>query len=645
MKMKIPNNFIDKHYIGKRIFTINIFLVYINIAYGQNISNEIDILGQECAKGEYKSCKKLAKIAKNSANLNERMEAVDKINDKSVLTDIARNPKYYNNVESNTAWKIRIAAAQKINDTSFINDCAKRLAKTSVVDLKVHQKLIEIITDQSILRYIAKKGYWPEVRDAAIKKLTDQIKKLTDQNLLKKIAENDEYFELRFAAIEMITDQSFLYDIAIKSYRYNRMMSEVAINTITNQSVLADIVKNSTIKEQKEYAFKKITDQSVLIDIAKINKDMRHAALKNITDQSFLIDIFENDKDMRYEVLENITDQSFLNEIANNGKVDNYVREAAVKKINEQSVLIKIAKNDKEDYRVREAALENITDQNVLIEIAKNGKADNSVREAAVKKINDQSVLIKIAKNDKEDDRVREAAINKITDQSALKDIVNSNNRYYIIRAGINNLIDQNILSDIVKNDKDTYRCKTAFKRITDKSIIQDVFMNSKNIDFLLKYCYNDFDVTHHYKELMNIINSYKDNRYSLAGLKLIPLDTILKRYYPDLKIFVKCIDEEDQYYMKNIIGLWITIDFLIEVNLNGSPKQYFYKGQRGTELENIYSIGKHEGIININEICEDILSPLSKNDLINISQKSDIKYLRESAARMLNSNKNYKIE
>ena len=46
--------------------------------------------------------------------------------------------------------------------------------------------------------------------------------------------------------------------------------------------------------------------------------------------------------------------------------------------------------------------------------------------------------------------------------------------------------------------------------------------------------------------------------------------------------------------------------------------------------------MGMHRGTININEICEFLLAPISKEDLLKISKESDVIYLREAAKNML---------
>ena len=44
----------------------------------------------------------------------------------------------------------------------------------------------------------------------------------------------------------------------------------------------------------------------------------------------------------------------------------------------------------------------------------------------------------------------------------------------------------------------------------------------------------------------------------------------------------------------------------------------------------------EHIGYIDIDEICEFLLSPLSKDDLLQISIESDVVYLHETATKML---------
>jgi len=78
-------------------------------------------------------------------------------------------------------------------------------------------------------------------------------------------------------------------------------------------------------------------------------------------------------------------------------------------------------------------------------------------------------------------------------------------------------------------------------------------------------------------------------------------------------------------------------LTYSIKIKTNKLTKSFFYQGEEGKMFEHDYDIKDlRYGLININEICEFILSPVSKENLLKISKESDIYYLRETAKRML---------
>jgi len=128
----------------------------------------------------------------------------------------------------------------------------------------------------------------------------------------------------------------------------------------------------------------------------------RFIAIEFLTDQSVLTRIAKQDKDssIREEATTKLTDQTALADIAIlDGDSD--VRLAASKKLTEQAVLSRIATQDK-DHRVRLAATELLTNQTVLTQVAQKDE-DPTVRSVAVMKLMDQKLLEKIIKNEKDE--------------------------------------------------------------------------------------------------------------------------------------------------------------------------------------------------------------------------------------------------
>lgn len=172
-----------------------------------------------------------------------------------------------------------------------------------------------------------------------------------------------------------------------------------AVETLTDQVVLAEIARTDENRKVCEAAFGKLTDQSILAGIARIGWEedyVRVAAIQKLADQALLAEIAK-------------TDEKWV------------VREAAVRKMTDQSILAGIARKFLEEDHVRVAAVERLTDQTLLAEIVQK-ESRKDVCLAAVKRLTDQALLAEIAKTNEKWD-VRMAAKNKVTDQTLLAGI------------------------------------------------------------------------------------------------------------------------------------------------------------------------------------------------------------------------------
>jgi hypothetical protein len=159
-----------------------------------------------------------------------------------------------------------------------------------------------------------------------------------------------------------------------------------AVESLTDQDVLANIAKNDVDWRVRETAVKRLTSQTILADVAK-NDDwgsVRKAAVDRVTDQAVLADIakHDEDEDVRKVAVDRVTDQTMLTDIAKNASSSS-VRKAAVDRVTDQSALADVAGNDK-DEDVRKAAMKHVTDQAVLADVVKAGK-DSPVRKLARK--------------------------------------------------------------------------------------------------------------------------------------------------------------------------------------------------------------------------------------------------------------------
>ncbi len=237
-----------------------------------------------------------------------------------------------------------------------------------------------------------------------------------------------------------------------------------------------------------------------------------------------------------------------------------------------------------------------------------------------------------IVKNDR-DATVRQAAIDRISDQSILVNIAKSDLDWSLRKVAFNKITDPSVLSYIAKNDKDATVRQEASEKAIEKIITS------------LNYSFNKLNAANNYKLIIPVLNSNVSNYSSLAALKIIPCDTILKTHYGRLEITVDYNQGSQEYTEPNKpysgrppTKYWLYKDYLIKVILDNSVKEFNYSGQRGATTEYETAItDMHEGTIEINEICDTIVAPLTRESLLVIAKKSDVKYLREAAMRMIN--------
>ncbi len=284
-----------------------------------------------------------------------------------------------------------------------------------------------------------------------------------------------------------------LVDIA-KNTKKNLAVRKAAIEKLTDQTILADIVKNtssfySSSSDIRKAAIEKLTDQTLLADIAKNanSSNIQKAAIEKLTDQTILADIVENtfSLDVRKAAIEKLTDQTLLADIAKNTKGLWAVRKAAIEKLTDQTILADIAKNTKEFWAARTAAIEKLTDQTILADIVKKTYSSD-ISKATIEKLTDQTILADIAKN-ANSLNVRKAAIEKLTDQTEkltdqtlLADIAKNTKGLWAVRkAAIEKLTDQTILADIAINEKDSDVREAAVVKLTDKTILKELMSQS----------------------------------------------------------------------------------------------------------------------------------------------------------------------
>jgi len=232
-------------------------------------------------------------------------------------------------------------------------------------------------------------------------------------------------------AVAQITDKQKLVRIATEAPHYMaRKAAIVKLDENQHQGLFANIAKYDVNKHVCVAAANKLTDQVLLADVVKKAKDnqVRKIILNKLDKQhqELFAQIAKTDSDKLVRIIscEKLSDQMLLADLAKNAK-DTEIRQIAIEKMNEwhQILYCEIAKDYASDDSLREAAMRKLTNQDLILEIAKNAKY--GLRHLAIEKLDrlqHQTLFSEIAKNDR-DEKVRKSAIKKLSDQSLLADI------------------------------------------------------------------------------------------------------------------------------------------------------------------------------------------------------------------------------
>jgi hypothetical protein len=264
---------------------------------------------------------KLAQIAREAPGWKVRENAIKKLLDQSVLIDIASNADEHDD--------FRLLATKKLTDKDIQQEAYAKIAKDEQYNhgklTKAVSYALSEITDQRILINIAKQAKSRWTREAAVEKLTDkdvlaelaakmecavirlsklrseEAKKINNQEELTHIAQysNDRDICIDAAsrlvdkaiaqevffrhamtgadgsiykpAFDLLTDQTLVARLAIKSlFSYDSGVSlcgQSAVDKLTDQRLLFDVVKKANDWRIREYAVGKLTDCELLREI------------------------------------------------------------------------------------------------------------------------------------------------------------------------------------------------------------------------------------------------------------------------------------------------------------------------------------------------------------------------------------------
>lgn len=229
-----------------------------------------------------------------------------------------------------------------------------------------------------------------------------------------------------------MTDQATLAAIA-RAAAQGSGLAEAAVARISDQALLAGIVKTNGEWSVRHAALERIKDQSLLATLARQARDALDAAVivGQITDRAILESLVRTGEngDLRANAAEHITNQDVLEAVVTTDPYEQ-ARLSATINLTSQRVLAQVARSGTQ--RLRAAALEKLTDPAVLAQIAQDDPSPE-LRRSAILKVKDVPVLLRIAKNEPDQTTFLTALVN-LKDRQSLVDVARTA-RYKSTRA------------------------------------------------------------------------------------------------------------------------------------------------------------------------------------------------------------------
>jgi hypothetical protein len=92
------------------------------------------------------------------------------------------------------------------------------------------------------------------------------VERLTNQTALAQVVKNESTASIRKAAVANLVDQTLITDMATNDK--NPSVRGAAVERLTNQAVLAHVAKNEEVASIRRAAVAKLTDQIMLAEVA-----------------------------------------------------------------------------------------------------------------------------------------------------------------------------------------------------------------------------------------------------------------------------------------------------------------------------------------------------------------------------------------
>ena len=427
----------------------------------------------------------LAEIAQSDMDMTLRREAVSKLSDQALLAKIARDNRAGVDMEQERRFaappSLCVLAVTLLTDPTLLAEFSHEDGDYA----PIRSKAVYALTDQTLLAAFAKHDPHPWVRRSA-------LARLADPSLLAECAQDGTIPAIvRHAAVRNpnLTDQALLEKIALGETNDNdeddRWVREAATAKLTNQTLLAELAKNSSEDGMRRAAIAGLTDQALLAHIAQNDENgwVRHTAMDKVTDQAVLAAIVRNDEDveMRREAMRRLTDQALLAELAENDEHD-WVRSDALWLLEDQAIIERIARSNKNE-RIRIRAIGRLTDPMLLNEFHTNAMLSDSERHAAgeqiywtVSTLRDTTRLRELV--DTGGGKVHgeaKARLRWLEARAAPAHVTAEERAAMARRAALFTLDDPARIADIARHDPDAWTRQKAVYKLNDSALLGDI--------------------------------------------------------------------------------------------------------------------------------------------------------------------------
>ena len=431
----------------------------------------------------------------NNESVFDEITGEDIIESRIRLVNKLDNEKFLEDIASIDDAKIAIPALKKLNRPAFFFNIL--MDTFDYFDLEKYIKILAVNEgSDDILDY-------KEFNKRNIYEKLTYIETHSDEALFRKVVEKDKDFRVRVAAIYKISDRNLLLDLASshKDYGtrvviYKKLNDKYIFDEITdedlteshknlvhdldNERFLEDIVGNDSSLEVKNLTLKKLNKSDLYFNIvnASDHNDIRQL-IENIKDESKLVDIinfFFSDSFIVENAVNNISNLSVLYGLYLRGL--HSIQEAVMKKL----VFGNVFSNEKITDKISIGRLVlSVCPGDVFADIVRNG-SDGMSRRDAIRLIRDDGVLADFANNDSFW-IVRRDAARLIRDKDVLADIARNGWDRDVRSIAVQRIHDENVLEYVAKNDSDSNIRYEAVQKISDEDVLADIARNDSSED------------------------------------------------------------------------------------------------------------------------------------------------------------------